>query len=861
MTPPLQQAFEFERRVAQPPARRNLILDAGAGTGKTTALVGEVLRVLLENENLAPERIVLVTFTEKAANEIADRIHHALAELQTRLDEGSTGWPFGSQTPVFLVAAHDRARVRAACERQLARIDRLKSQTIHSFCQSILRQFPVEAGLDPQFTIVEGFERSLLHDQIYDRWIDQETRLSPEPGALAEWDILFAHAGYFFLIREMILGLLERRDLLQEAREELFGDASSYLQLAAGHVETLRRAVDHRGVERICNYFQSVEPPPDRDIDAWIAYFRPVAQEIRDAKLPSIRERNKEAIQALRGKPGDSIYDTLVSHRAAMALLRVSRRFVAFLDAEKRRLGVVDFDDLLLRTLQILGDARVLRSVRSQFDYIFVDEFQDTDRTQARILDRLSRDASGNYIPGRTVVVGDPKQSIYAFRRADPETYARTTTELLEGGADRRELIEQHRSDPPLLHAINAMFSGVFAPPPHDPNVFRPAYTPLHAGRALSERTLDARVTLLYSTHDDRRDQFLAEAESIVEWIDAHRTGEEGDLRRFAILFRRLTIADDYLATLDRYGIRYVLPPTRLFLDRRASVDLLAVLRAIGVPFDRGALISAARTPYFGLTDEEIAAGILDGGQAWQSYLRVLESFREAARHRSVAQIVDMVIDRCGIEAVYEAAADGERSKLHLSHLRRIAFDYDQTAAGSVRQFVDEITRRRSEPDEMEPSVIDETENAVRILTIHAAKGLEFDTVIIPDLGFNIPGSGLQIFSTSSPERMVMCGGVESLSAREISAGEELKKIASHRDEAERRRLFYVAVTRARHEVVFACNTANFRRGGFYDLLADSFGIEKDGIETLWSEGRDVREVAVHGVKIPVAFEKLPIRP
>ncbi len=868
--PSLQQRFAFGPRVDQAPPRRNLILDAGAGTGKTTALVGEVLRVLLEDGALSPERIVLVTFTEKAAAEIADRIHHALAELQTRFGEERVSWPVGSPNPVFTVPAEKKDRYRTACERQLARIDRLHSQTIHSFCQSILRQFPLEARLDPQFAIVEGFERSLLHDQLYDRWLDEETRAHPDSSVLTEWEILLTHAGYLFQIRSMILAMLERRDLLAEAREETFGEVEVVLQRAADDVQTLRKAIDSRGSERICHYFQSVTPPAFLRLDDWIEYFAPIAQEIRDVKLPATRERTRGALRSLRGDVGDSVYDSLVSHRAAMALLTVSRRFVAFLDSEKRKLGVVDFDDLLLRTQTLLDDPQVLHRVRDQFDYIFVDEFQDTDRTQARILDRLSRDASGAYVPGRTVVVGDPKQSIYGFRRADPETYAKTASDLCAGGAERRVLLEQHRSDPPLLAAINAMFQRIFTPQPPDENVFRPSYTALRSGKTRSERDLDARITLLHASHDDRRDQHLAEAESIAEWIDCHRTRQEGDLRRFAILFRRLTVADDYLATLDRYGIPYVLPPTRLFLDRRAPVDLLAVLRATAYPFDRGAEISAARTPYFGLTDEEVASGILQEGEAWQQFTAVLQSFREASRHLSVAQLVDLVIDRCGIERLYEVAADGQRSILHLSHLRRIAFDYDRGAAGSVRQFVDEIARRRAEPDEMEPSLVDDTENAVRILTVHAAKGLEFDTVIIPDLAFGTPpNDGVQMFATTSPPRMVICGGPQSLSAREVCGGEELKKIASRREEAEKRRLFYVAVTRARHEVVFVCNTASFKKQGFYDCVAEAFGIDKENIGTLWNDGREVREIMLGSPSdevpgpsaIPVAFERLAIRP
>ena len=137
-----QSMFRFEplSREPRPPVRRNVVIEAGAGTGKTTAIVAEVLKLMLENEELNPERIVLVTFTEKAAGEIADRIHDALVELNGRFDDERVVWPAGSPRPLFEVPPDRRESFRRACAKQLSRIDSLRSQTIHSFCQSLLRR-------------------------------------------------------------------------------------------------------------------------------------------------------------------------------------------------------------------------------------------------------------------------------------------------------------------------------------------------------------------------------------------------------------------------------------------------------------------------------------------------------------------------------------------------------------------------------------------------------------------------------------------------------------------------------------------------------------------------------------------------
>jgi ATP-dependent helicase/nuclease subunit A len=885
----VQASFAFEK-----PRRRNIVIEAGAGTGKTTAIVAEVLRLLLGDESLLPERIVLVTFTEKAAGEIADRIHEALTELELRFDSGDEiAWPIGSATPLFSVASADREAARRACAAQLARIDSLRSQTIHAFCQSLLRQFPIEAGLDPQFTIVEGFERSLLYGEVYDAWIDDETRVHPTAEARYDWEVLLEHVGYLFLIRNIILPLIDRRDLLLDDTYDPGAlDLVEHELLIA--IERLR-ACEADSVSGICEYLRTnPSPPRGSSIDAWLTYLKPIANDIRTNHLPKGKAGTEfnASLRVLRAEEkatGNSVYDRLSAHRAALAMLRMTRRFLKFLEEEKRKRGVVDFDDLLLRTLAVLDDESVVERVRGQFDFIFVDEFQDTDRTQAAIIERLARDRSGAFIEGKTVVVGDPKQSIYGFRRADPETYDAFTRKLLAAGAEPRIITDQYRSDPPLLDAVNAVFTELFADAGFDPNVFRPAYHRLRAAKAVASELPDnpaSRITVLDSTFADRADRFAAEAESIAAWIKSR--GD--DLRRYALLFRRTTKLDDYLDVFDRRGLAYALPPTRLFLDRPAPVDLLAVLRAIAFPFDRGAEISAARTPYFALTDDEIMRGVLDvvptalpnhetlqpspfspspfrwgeGGRRpdegpnasastpYAQFKTILTSLRAAATHLTVAQLIDLVVRTSSIEAVYAAAADGTRSLRHLEHLRALAFGYDQRTGGSIRQFVDEITHRRGgEPDEMEPSLVDEASNAVRILTVHTAKGLEFDTVILPDLEFAVKSA--ELFLVENPRSLVLRGQVETLSSHYGRAGTmPLKEIGSLREEAETRRLFYVAVTRAKTEVVFVTN-AKPRKEGFVKYVDQLF----DLAAAPWpaEPGRVIRTRSIGGDEVPIAYE------
>src|SRR5262249_225311 len=152
--------------------------------------------------------------------------HHALTEIDLRFDNGfdkgeDIAWPDGSPHPLFAIAPSEREAARRACAKQLERIDGLRSQTIHSFCQSLLRTFPLEARLDPQCKKIEGFEGWVVYGEVYEGWIDHETRVAPFAAGLRQWETLVEHVGYLFFIRDIIFELADRRDLLLDERYSL----------------------------------------------------------------------------------------------------------------------------------------------------------------------------------------------------------------------------------------------------------------------------------------------------------------------------------------------------------------------------------------------------------------------------------------------------------------------------------------------------------------------------------------------------------------------------------------------------------------------------------------------------------------
>ncbi|MEO8217640.1 MAG: UvrD-helicase domain-containing protein [Acidobacteriota bacterium] len=871
---PLQQRLPFgDAPIAtQPPVvsgRRALVIEAGAGTGKTTSIVCELLSILMEEPDLSAERIVLVTFTEKAAGEIAARVREAITSLHQTMLEDVPRWP--AENPIFIVPVHLRERCRVSWERHFQQLDRFQSQTIHAFCQRLLRLYPLEAGLNPQFTIVHSFEQERIYDEIFADWFREETRAHASDSVIAEWEVALHHFGRLDAVQSLILEFVRKRDLIADDSYTLgtIEDAEPDIlrvldDIREADPERLSELRDPSAIE-VLSYLREHRPPREGTLDQWSEYFEPVALALDSVHLGKTKSF-KLHMRFLRGEKNDpSIVQRFASHRAAVALRALTRRFITFSEAEKQRRGIADFDDLLFRTDALLENGEILEQVRKRFDYLFIDEFQDTDRVQAHIVEKLARDYAGGIVPGRTVLVGDPKQSIYSFRRADPETYQELSNRFVEEGAERRVLTDQYRSDAPLVADLNTMFEELFSVP-STANVARPGYEALTARKRSLTGPLDARLTFLRTTPADAGNGDERQAHTIARWIQSRVAEGAEDFRGFALLFRKLTNVELYLETFDLYGIPYVLPPSRAFLLRRAAVDLMAILRAIAYPFDDSALISAARSPYFALSDLEIVRHYFaretgTRSQAFETFLSSIRRYSGLARNLSVSALIDTILRETEIEVMYAALADGSRSLLHLQGIRDIALEFDIRVGGALGQFVDEITRRRGERAEAEPTVIDEKQNAVNIMTVHGAKGLEFDTVILPDLSSAMKNEPIRLFAIDDPRTLIFTGRLAPLGASfRQSDGQALQEIGKQRLEAELDRLFYVAVTRARSDVVFVTDSDD-RRSEFWKCLERIFQFEPKTMEARFesSELRTVQELGVgFGAPVRAAFERVP---
>ncbi len=810
--------------------RRNLAVDASAGTGKTAWLVARVTNLFLDQPGLLPDHVLLLTFTDKAAAEMKGRLterwERLYAAAQESEDPAEIGRRMAAWKPVVEVPEGrypEPGSLRRRVEEMVDGEGRLSVTTFHSFCARVLRSFPAEAGVDPLFEVLSKSEASDAWDAAF------RTFLRGEFGAEAasrEWETILLRAQdpgkVWSVIRRLCLA---QRDLLRGAPPD-FGSPGDFLSFLrreyASHVAYFRSFVAGIAV--------SAEDPAaafraalDRLVPAWEAVLRGDLDaaaacaaegaaafdiDLRKARsgkkfprpegplLSEVRDALRKFFDLLEEVPGGD----------AAARFLVARAGTAIAAYERAKGSGLDFMDLLLRAGDLLAkNPEVARRLAARFRYVFVDEFQDTDPVQAEVLRTLS--ASGG--EGRLFVVGDPKQSIYGFRRADIQAYRRFRDGMLSEGGEDVALARNFRSRPDLVATLNGLFSRVL----RGGEDFSPAYVPVRpqrddpgTGHPVILYTLDASV--------EEAGFLSALVQRVVGTVKVRdRDGSErpAAFRDVAVLYRSDAsgeLLSGYREALAAAGIPHIVPSRKGFFLRQEIQDLRIVLSAVDVPADLSARHAALKTLFFGLSDEEILP--LYGRDAAAVPLRTRDALALLSRlsaRRERAMLPDLLAElfrETGVDFVAARLPEGERVAQNLAKAAEMARAFEWGGAGSLKLFLAEVRRKSGEGwEEDEVPDFEEGEDAVRLSTIHAAKGLEFPVVILGGLsrggrkgpeGLRAdPGQGISAvifpgFRTYSAFREVpRPGGSVTFERR------EREKVV-----AEEQRLLYVAATRAR---------------------------------------------------------------
>jgi ATP-dependent exoDNAse (exonuclease V) beta subunit len=764
----------------------DLFLDAAAGSGKTAVLVERFVQAVLQDA-VDVGAILTITFTEKAAAEMRERIRARLHEL----------------------GAPDAARATEGAF----------ISTIHGFCARVLRAHALGAGIDPAFTVLDQLEAGRLADAAFEHAL--VGLAEAEPGAVelisayGAWDLSGATQSLYGELRsrgERVPRLPSLPDApdLERARGELAAAAEAAAAELGEVPEPSARVVE--ALERLARL---------REL---LSERGPWPGEVGRLRLPGgngaalstpVCVEYGEALARFRAAA-----EHLWADRVVTLLDQLLAGFGAEFERLKRERSGLDFEDLELLSRDLLRSDLELRDrYRSRFERVMVDELQDTNAVQLELIELVSSDD--------LFTVGDAQQSIYGFRHADVELFERRGEILAQAGA-RATLRMNFRSRPEIVEVINRVFESQLGD----------RFAPLVAGRS-AEPAEDPRVELHvadkgadWASEGLSAPWRIAEARALAERVQELVAGGAAP-GEIVVLTRAATDMRAYERALEERGVPTYMVGGRGYWSHPQVLDMLSYLRALANPRDEEALygvlgspmvaaspdtlvlLGAAarerrRDPWWVLTDpgpalDEIAPderGRLEAFVAWMAVERAA-----TARH-GVEELLERVLERTGYDLQVLAMPGGQRRLANIRKLMRLGREHLAAHGPDLRGFLDLVALRsaswRPDPDQGEAPVESEALDAVRLMTIHRAKGLEFEIVCVADLG-RAPRWRSEVLRVGRDGRLGLRLARPGTGRREPAlAYDELGEARREEEAAEERRLFYVAMTRARERLILS---------------------------------------------------------
>ncbi|MEX0803225.1 MAG: UvrD-helicase domain-containing protein [Candidatus Binatia bacterium] len=863
----------LDRRIAVEAFDRNLVVTAGAGTGKTTLLVDRLAHLLLRNPDpLRITEIVALTFTNKAANEMKQRLREQLhsyleVDLQTEPLDDAQKQRQGEVEALIQLYRLSKDELDARVHEALRNLERADIGTIHSFAATLLRLYPLEAGVDPQFHEDDGKQFERIFDEQWDLWLDQE--LSLQSSHADDWRKALKQ-----LALEQIKALAT--SLCSETVELDRGEANgqkqpamflrSWLQaLLSSAADLNERHPEDRVNEKLVRAAQEmIQEYLDPGCLAKPALADHKAYVLEHAISKTIKgwcEIDVEQAQAiLRAAKGLCRIDAGLTELVWQLLLPYVKRFREVFVHQ----GFVSFDGLLIRARNLVRDhLRVREDLKRRYRTILIDEFQDTDPVQYEILlylaEQPGKPASDwrkvKLTPGKVFVVGDPKQSIYAFRRADIEAYLEVVEKIIKAqdGVECR-LTTNFRSAAAIIDVVNGVFSSLIKAQPG----VQPGYIgiqPAPQQTSLSTAATDAvslprvMVRKLVAQEEEVNAEIARrlEGESLAAWLTdevldkvsfINAKGEQvrAQPKDVAILFRKLTDIHDYLEPMRRRGIRYVVEGERHFYAAKEIIDAVNLLRAIENPHDRLALVGVLRSPLGGVTDQSIydlhCQNLLDyrsSGQAGGKNLpaalaelyRTLTRLHDDCRTMPVGDAVSHIFSALPLKLLAACYFHGEQAVANLEKLRQQAEllgreDGSMTFKEVIRRLQDRVLGVKEEGESV---LAEESVDAVRIMSIHKSKGLEFPIVVLAGCQTGTETrqnrQAKALFDWSSGLTGLCVGPFTDLAAVYISEKNRL------RAEEEQKRVLYVAMTRAREHLIISSGPSKEGSPGNFIAMLD----------------------------------------
>jgi ATP-dependent helicase/nuclease subunit A len=814
----------------------SLLVRAGAGTGKTTVLVERFVEAVAE-DGVEVDKVLAITFTEKAAAEMKSRVRRRFLELGRRED------------------------ARAAESAWVS--------TIHSLCSRILRAHALSAGIDPEFRVLDEVESERLAADAFDGALEEfmDGDGAPDPDRV---EMVAAYTPD--RLRDMVrtaYSHLRSRGERHPRLDETFpprpaGEAERLEAAVAAALAELAAAGGSRTVEKAIRAIEERKPLPGGNARALCT---DVCDEYREAQAAytayEVAEREHR------------------DHTMLRALLELyDERYAA---AKRERSGL-DFEDLELVARDLLrGDGGLREAYSSRFEHILVDEFQDTNRLQNELLALLAQD--------NLFRVGDEKQSIYRFRNADVSVFREHWEEARDAGrAD--SITVNFRARGEILDAIDLAFGRTWgesfeplreAPASREPAPpVAPCVDLLVVDKARDAwKALNGRGDFFGPTLHGAPPWRAAEARLLAKRVDELTRTGPWSYRDVVMLFRATTAMGWFERALDERGIPVHVVGGRGYWGQQQVADLRHWLAALANPLDGLALFSVLASPLAGLSLDAVALVGLHARRSRRDPWRLvreptdelaaalpdadrlkLAAFgdRFAAERRIVGQVsLETLIDRAVTLTGYDrhllALPGGTRRMANVRKLMRMAREYEADEGRDLRGFIDAVAERDViHAREGEAPLEAEALDAVRMMTVHRAKGLEFPVVCVADLGKDgrEDDGQLRISDDGSVGlRLANLGGgaVDSTKLADIKA--QAKRAA----EEEERRIFYVAATRAQQQLVLSGATDLGKRPEPAELAEPMRWIWRNLCAGLPSEGAWGVEVDTYeGRDVPVSW-------
>ncbi len=806
-----------------------LFVEAGAGSGKTKCLIDRAVATVLDG-SVPLRHVAAVTFTEKAGAELRDRLRAAFEQASREA-----------------AAVGDTDREGRA-EEALDDLDAAAIGTLHSFAQRILGEHPIESGLPPLVEVLDEVASQVAFEE---RWTtlraalleEEELRrpllLALAAGAKPEQlrSIAREFNGEWDRLESVVLGAGPPADPTVDV-EPILRAARAVCDMQQHCIDDDDRFLPH--LRRLAEWAERLTAAPDDparlevlgEADS-LKFSNGRAANYSDCDLTQVREDLKAVkaeAAAVRARVLDRVLRRL-AYRIAQGTIEAAR--------ERQHEGRLEFHDLLVLARELLrspdhGD-EVRARLHERYQRLLLDEFQDTDPIQIELAVRIAAGADAAAAdwrdvavpPGRLFVVGDPKQSIYRFRRADIATYLEAQDRIGKTSETGQtvELTTNFRTTPSVLDWVNHVFGRLVQPVKDS----QPEYRALSRHR--DEAPGGTRVVALgVDPHppalkaDDVREREAAEVVAAIRTAVAEKwqvfdernvAWRDVQLDDIAVLVPARTSLPQLEDALDEAGIPYRAEASSLVYRTPEVRDLLMTARALDDPSDPLALVSALRSPVFGCGDDDLwtwkkARGsfhllapppeAVPADHPVREAVAYLRELQDERTWRAPSELLDRIVrDR----RMLEAGADGPRAR---DVWRRLRFVVDQARAwseaeqGGLRAYLAWARRQGDESARVAEAVLPETDtDAVRISTIHAAKGREFPVVILSGMSSR-PGGGQRGVEVLWPRN----GGYEVRLNKSIQTGdfEAAKPIDEQMDYHERLRLLYVASTRARDHLV-----------------------------------------------------------